>query len=249
MSVREDEAADRLIRKVDEVTSAFEHLADVLAVGDELPVLLQRVCQQAIHALPEADMASVSLLREHDPDNFGETVAMTDERATEIDRAQFSTAEGPCVDAATSRQVVRVSVPEAADIWPKFTAVAGEAAVGSYLSAPLFIDHEYQGSLNLYGLAEHGFGKVDAALLELYTTAAEAALRSAQRYLQAQERVAQLRAALVHRAVIDQAKGVLMAVRRCSAEEAFALLVEKSQQENVKLRVLAERFITDIVEG
>jgi AmiR/NasT family two-component response regulator len=42
--------------------------------------------------------------------------------------------------------------------------------------------------------------------------------------------------------VIDQAKGILMAVRRISADEAFTLLVEQSQRENVKLRDLAIRF-------
>jgi hypothetical protein len=42
--------------------------------------------------------------------------------------------------------------------------------VAGYLSAPLFIDREYQGSLNLYGTTGQGFGTLDVALLELYTT-------------------------------------------------------------------------------
>lgn len=238
---------DRLARKVDEVTAAFERLADVLSMEDELTMLLRRVCQQAIHAIPGADMASVTLLREGDPNTVGETVAVTDDQAIEIDKAQYAAGEGPCIEAGTASQVVRATAAEAGRRWPDFAVAAGEPTVASFLSAPLFIDSRYHGSLNLYGHAEHGFGKLDAALLELYTTAAEAGLRSAQRYRQTLDLVAQLREALTSRAVIDQAKGVLMAARRISADEAFALLVEQSQQENVKVRDLAERFIADLI--
>lgn len=50
---------------------------------------------------------------------------------------------------------------------------------------------------------------------------------------------AQLRAALTSRAVIEQAKGMVMLVRGCCAVEAFAVLVAVSQQTNVKLRDVA----------
>lgn len=46
--------------------------------------------------------------------------------------------------------------------------------------------------------------------------------------------------------MIDQAKGILMAVRGISADEAFQLLVDQSQRDNVKLRDLAQHFVTDI---
>lgn len=59
----------------------------------------------------------------------------------------------------------------------------------------------------------------------------------------AQRTAEQLREALDSRAIIDQAKGILMALRQISAEEAFALLVEQSQRENVKVREVAVRFI------
>lgn len=62
-------------------------------------------------------------------------------------------------------------------------------------------------------------------------------------YLRAFKLAEQLRTALTTRAVIDQAKGVLMAVHSITADRAFRLLVEQSQHENVKLHALAERFI------
>lgn len=69
---------------------------------------------------------------------------------------------------------------EARERWPALAHAATELGVSSYLSAPLFIDREYHGSLNLYGTGDHGFRELDAALLKLYTAAAEAALHNAR---------------------------------------------------------------------
>jgi ANTAR domain-containing protein len=56
-----------------------------------------------------------------------------------------------------------------------------------------------------------------AALLELYTTAAEGALGNARRYLKSRAQIEQLRTALESREVIDQAKGMLMVVYQVNA--------------------------------
>jgi AmiR/NasT family two-component response regulator len=46
------------------------------------------------------------------------------------------------------------------------------------------------------------------------------------------------------RAVIEQAKGMLMAAQGCDEDRAFKLLVQASQRENVKLRDIARRIVT-----
>jgi hypothetical protein len=50
---------------------------------------------------------------------------------------------------------------------------------------------------------------------------------------------------VVRRAVIEQAKGLMMAVYDIESETAFGLLKWRSQQTNTKLRVLAERVMAD----
>jgi PAS domain S-box-containing protein len=49
-----------------------------------------------------------------------------------------------------------------------------------------------------------------------------------------------------HRAVIEQAKGVLMMTYSISAERAFDILVWRSQETNTKLRRLASQIIDDL---
>lgn len=54
-----------------------------------------------------------------------------------------------------------------------------------------------------------------------------------------QEEVEQLRQALASRPVIDQARGVLMALHACTSDEAWHILREASQLSNTKLRAVA----------
>ena len=49
-----------------------------------------------------------------------------------------------------------------------------------------------------------------------------------------------------HREVIDQAKGMLMLTYQLSADAAFAILVWRSQQLNVKLSTVAEKLVAEL---
>ncbi|MFJ4653286.1 PAS and ANTAR domain-containing protein [Nocardia sp. NPDC088792] len=50
------------------------------------------------------------------------------------------------------------------------------------------------------------------------------------------------------RAVIEQAKGVLMRMYRINAEQAFKVLIWRSQETNTKLRALATQLLVDLME-
>jgi AmiR/NasT family two-component response regulator len=52
-----------------------------------------------------------------------------------------------------------------------------------------------------------------------------------------------LQRAIESRAVIEQAKGMIMMTMRCTADQAFEVLRSQSQTENVKLRDVAEALV------
>ena len=58
-----------------------------------------------------------------------------------------------------------------------------------------------------------------------------------------------LQNALVSRSVIDQAIGIIMATRRCPADEAFATLRGLSQTRNVRLAVIAQDLVDRTASG
>jgi transcriptional regulator with GAF, ATPase, and Fis domain len=245
MALHEPDSVDVRYAELDEVTRALEALADALSDEQDFQVVLDQACQQVIQAVPGVDMASVTMVR----DGRAETLAATDSRIISLDVDQYRAGEGPSLQAVMTGELVRIEVDRAQDRWPVFTEAARQAGIGSFLSAPLPIDREFTGSVNCYGLQRHGFRQLDAQLLALYTTAVKAALRSVRRYHQARDLTEHLRSALTSRAVIDQAKGVLMAVHSIDADTAFALLVGQSQRENVKLRDLAARLVAAVVQG
>jgi AmiR/NasT family two-component response regulator len=62
-----------------------------------------------------------------------------------------------------------------------------------------------------------------------------------------QEELEGLRAAMHSRAVIEQAKGIIMGATGCDAEAAFDLLRQQSQHLNRKLRDVAEEVVASAV--
>lgn len=230
---------------LDEVTSALDALGEALDRADEFPALIGQVCLQVAQAVPGADEVTVTLLDGGEP--F--TGASTSELVTELDAVEYRENAGPCVDAAKTGALVRAGMAEALERWPVFARACRSAGMGSFLSAPLVVDDRHAGAINVYARHDHGFADLDRSLLGLYTTATEVALRSHSRYLRAAGLSVQLRGALESRAVIDQAKGIIMAVHGITADEAFMLLVERSQRENRKVRLIAEEFVAGVVNG
>jgi GAF domain-containing protein len=230
-----------VLQRVDDVTDALSELASLLDRESELGQVLQLSVDQVTQAIPAARMASVSLLL----GDVAETVAATSDRVCAIDSDQYAAGEGPCLEAARSNQIVRVSVEQVERRWPDFARSARAAGVLSYLSCPLVIDEKFAGSLNVYSDEPHGFADLDEALLRLYITAATAAIVNARRYAQARSLAENLRRALDSRSVIDQAIGVRMAATGVSAQEALDELSRESQDTNTKLRVIAARIVRE----
>lgn len=61
--------------------------------------------------------------------------------------------------------------------------------------------------------------------------------------------VAQLRQALSSRVVVEQAKGIIMARRRCSPNEAFEILRKAARDSNVKLHALAASLVESVADN
>ncbi|MDI6626560.1 MAG: GAF and ANTAR domain-containing protein [Rhodococcus sp. (in: high G+C Gram-positive bacteria)] len=227
-----------------EPADSLDHFRELLRSQCEVDVILQRVCEQVTETIPGADMAGVTLLR--DGENHPETAALTDVRVFDVDLDQYRANEGPCLEAARTRSMVRVRVREVATRWPDFAAKVAGLGVESYLSAPLSIDDRHLGALNIYGLGDHGFDDVDELVVRVFVTAVEAAVWNSRRSEVAQTEVDGLQEAMKTRAYIEQAKGIIMAARGISAEDAFAVLSEQSQNTNVKVTDVARRLIGSV---
>jgi len=116
--------------------------------------------------------------------------------------------------------------------------------VQSSLSLPLVVGDESVGALNLYSRTPSGFTEEDESTGSTLASTAAIVLVNASAYWQAADLSDQLAQAMQSRAVIEQAKGILMARSpHMGADEAFDVLRKASQRENVKLRDIAQRIV------
>ena len=126
--------------------------------------------------------------------------------------------------------------------WPPFTKTAAAHGVRSTLSLPLRVGADSIGALNLYSRSVNGF-EVDDAVAGVFAAQAAVLLENARAYWAAHTLSEQLEEALKSRAVIEQAKGILIARHGYTDEEAFQHLSRESQETNTKLRDIAQRTV------
>ena len=114
--------------------------------------------------------------------------------------------------------------------WPGYAEAAAARGSRSSLSVPLRLSGEPVGALNLYGEGVAAFADADVRRSAGHvgdTTAA--GLTALLDLASAAARSGNLETAMDSRAVIEQAKGILMERRRVTADGAFELLRDASQ--------------------
>ncbi len=226
----------------DPSAQALNALSQFLVSKTSMGDTLLRVSEITRAAMPQADMAGISMLGD---DGRPKTGVFTDADSPEIDAAQYESGNGPCLDSWRESRVIRLDDMEAAEEqYPEFAKAAQAHGVLSTLSLPLVAGEQGVGALNLYSRTRHGFSGGDEAIgLEL-AAAAAIVLANASAYWEASQLSEQLSQAMKSRAVIEQAKGILMARSpQLTADDAFDLLRKASQRENVKLRDIAQRIV------
>ncbi len=223
---------------------ALDHLKAMMMARVDLSVVLQTMCTEVVRTIPTADLAGITVFDERG--QYPQTAASTDARVNDVDADQYRSNEGPCLEAARTRQMVRVVVPDVERRWPRFAASVAGIGVQSYLSAPLALDDRHLGALNIYSYDRHGFTDVDQALLRLFVTSIETAVLVSRRALAAVENVEGLETAMKTRSQIDQAKGIIMAMRGVNADEAFDFLSRQSQHNNIRVADIAASLIASV---
>jgi GAF domain-containing protein len=219
------------------ISSRFDALACTLITDDaNLGHALRRVADTGCQLLPNCAAASVTIIeREH-----AITVGSTSDTAQALDDAQYTAGDGPCLTAARHGVMVRIDDTTAEQRWPDFCRQAADNGVHSSLSLPLRLSRDNTwGGFNLYGPVVGGFSDVDEELCHAFATQASIVVSNVQAYWASLELSANLSRAMESRAVIEQAKGILMSTHRVSADDAFDLLVARSQTQNRKLREVA----------
>jgi transcriptional regulator with GAF, ATPase, and Fis domain len=201
----------------DAADEAFAELSRIVLGEQPLPEILERVVQIAKRVLPVPTEASITLITGDDP----ATVASTDEVAIALDERQYTR-------------------------WPRYAESAVDRGVRSSMSVPLPIQRNVMGALNFYATDSAVFEDNVVELAETFAGHAAVAVANAHLFETTVTLADQMHRAMASRAVIEQAKGIIMRDRGCSPDEAFNALVRLSQQSHLKLRDVAERLVDQV---
>jgi len=226
-----------------DVQRAFVELGRLM-LDQPVGQYLQRVADLASETLPGVDGLSVTLVE----DGKARSAAFTSSIAAVLDERQYEAGFGPCLDAAVSGGTVRVDLSGEDGVYPAFAALARRQGVRAVASVGMPAPQRVVGALNLYSTSQD----IDEETLDLaktFSAYAAVGLANASLYGSTARLAEQLQQAMSSRAVIEQAKGVLIARLAVDDEAAFAHLAKTSQRTNTKLRDMAADIVARAQRG
>ena len=224
---------------MDNLPELHEALARIVVADRELSDVLTEIIGIARRAMPNVDAASITLIRAEKP--F--TAAYDGQMALDADELQYERGYGPCMDAGRAGQIFLIDDMRTERRWPDYAQHAAAHGVLSSLSVPLPFQGATIGALNTYAGRPQVIDDHDIELAEEVAAWLAIAIGNAEAAARTSEDLTQLRTAMMSRACIEQAKGILMERHKIKEDDAFTILTHASQRTNTKLRDVAEELI------
>jgi GAF domain-containing protein len=216
--------------RANDLSRRLSELARDLQALDDPQDLIDRLVATVVTTVPGAEEASVSLA-------YGRrrvvSAAATSELPRRFDDLQQETGQGPCMDSMYEHRTVRVEDLASDGRWPELARRATELGVSSMLCFQLFVVGEDMGAFNLLARRPRAFTDESEQVGLLFAAHAAVAVAGAQK-------LQHVTVALGRRDVIGQAKGILMERFHITADQAFAMIAQVSQETNRKLHDVAE---------
>jgi hypothetical protein len=213
--------------------------ADLLSVGNSAPMRsLNRLVDLAVREVAGCCGATALLWRDR------ELVGLTSTHPdlAELAECQLRTGYGPSIQALRDKQPVGVRDTLRDTRWPDYMTEALCRGVRSTLA----LVHEFPPMtvvLSIASVRSEAFESEQVPFAETLAAFGGAVLANASAYGDAQREAVQLRNAVESRAVVDQAKGVLMHALGCSADEALERMRRVSQTQHVKVTDVAKQVV------
>jgi GAF domain-containing protein len=209
--------------------------------GRGLAPTLQQITDAA-KQLFRADGAGLMLV---DAEGQLRWASASDQSAQTLEDGQERLAQGPCAVAFSQRLPAAIRNIHSEPDWAEFTQVLLAEGICAALSVPVELNGGVIGTLDVYVGQPRDWDPSEVAALQAYAGVV-ASLLSAAVTAQVTGRLAdQLQAALEHRWLIEQAKGVVMGREQVDAQTAFERLRGAARSSTRRLADVAK----DVTDG
>jgi putative methionine-R-sulfoxide reductase with GAF domain len=190
---------------------------------------LTRITACAVNFLPSVDHAGITVV---DGDGVIRSVAPTDGYPLVLDNIQRRFLEGPCYEAAATKQTLLVDDLAVERRWPSFVNKAlGSTSVRAIVALPIFDDDGAHAALNLYADRPH---VLDAETQD----AGSVIVQYLTRAMTTGRRRKPLRQLASGSDRVNAAKQMLMQHFGIDAVEALSMLVRISRGQEISLQTL-----------
>jgi GAF domain-containing protein len=224
-----------------EMAALLRELTAGLIASSDFDAALAQLARTSRDAIPGVTWCGVTILRAGEP----ASVAASDSQRGDLDRLQYG-ADGPAMTAIRRREMVLAEDLRTETRWPGWTEQALALGVHGVLSAPVDIDEQVIGSINLYSRQPGvltGNRQLTAMLFAEHAGLLLAAVRDRAREAAL---ASELATTLTGGEAIGQAIGVIMSQRGCPAPEALQVLRTAAAALSIPLREVAERLVTSV---
>jgi hypothetical protein len=198
---------------------------------------LSQLTSLAASQVPGCAAANVMVWRDGEPT----TQAASHPEPSKLVAVQLTAGRGPLMDVIADGQAVICADTLTETRWPEFTAAALRMGIRS--SATLSYRGQIVVALTLVGVRPRALEPDRLQLAELLVAYGGALVGAVADYGDTRRVADQLRDAASSRAIVDQAKGILMHALGCSADEALERMREVSQRSNLRATEVARRII------
>ena len=198
---------------------------------------LSQLTALAATQVPGSAAANITVWRD------GELVnqASSHPEPSRLEAMQVAGGRGPLIDAVNDGSPVSCPDTLTETRWPEFSAAALRSGVRSTVT--LSRRGEVVIALSLFGLRPRAIEADQLQLAELLVAYGGALVGAVSDYDESRRVATQLKDAADARAVLDQAKGILMHALGCTADEALDRMRGVSQRSNLRATEVARRVI------
>jgi GAF domain-containing protein len=197
---------------------------------------------QTTHTIFNVDGAGLMLA---DTEHHLRSAAASDSRFDHLEELQVRHGEGPCVTAFDNKELVGSEDLAADNRWPLFSEAAVQRGVRAVLASPLPYNQDAVGVVAVLSEEPRPWSPEGELALLAFTDLAALLIASMMQGEQQSELAAQLQGALNSRAVIEQAKGVLVGQQGISPRVAYEQLRAQARAQRRKLAAVSADLVRD----
>jgi GAF domain-containing protein len=197
---------------------------------------------QTTHAIFNVDGAVLMLA---DTEHHLRNAAVSHDRLAYLEELQVRHQEGPCVAAFEEKELISAQDLRTDDRWPLFTAAAVDQGLRAVLASPLPYNQNAVGVVSVLSEQAHPWSPEGELALLAFTDLAALLIATMMQGQEKSQLATQLQGALSSRAIIEQAKGVLIGQQGLSPRAAYEQLRAQARSQRRKLTALCADIVRD----